>query len=286
MGNIIDKAYMEILKQLTLNFNISIKDGNIGSKRSKSKGSSVEFSDYREYIPGDDFRRIDWNALARFEKVFIKLFMEEREAPITLFLDKSHSMSFNDKNETAIKIAAAFAYLALSDYDTVSTVLFDERINASEINLKGVGAFHRIATLLENTHFNGQSNLYKCIYEWQPRFKKGTTIIVSDFMYDARIDDVIKLLAYKNQKAILCHVLSEQEMHPNIDGNIRLIDSETNDYIDILAGADAVNAYGQALKKYIQSIQSSCKKYGVEYLLINSGKSIEYFLKDLHKIVG
>ena len=89
MDKIIDQKFLELLKTLTLRIRLSLKGGNLGSKRSKAIGSSVEFSDYREYNPGDDFRRIDWNAYARFEKVFIKLFMQEQESPVTVFIDKS-----------------------------------------------------------------------------------------------------------------------------------------------------------------------------------------------------
>ncbi len=283
-NKVLDQAFLELLRTMVLRFNLTLKDGNLGGNRSKAKGSSVEFSDYREYIPGDDFRRIDWNALARFEKVFIKLFMEEREAPVTIFVDKSASMAFENKREAAIKSAATFAFTALKEYDSVSTILFDQKPVSFEINQKGQAAFNKMANILQETDFSGESDLYAVITNWQPRFRKGITILITDLMYDSKLEEVLKLLSFKKQKIVLCHVLSEEELNPALEGNMRLIDSETNEHMDILAGAEAVNLYNQTLTHYLNETKSTCSKYAVEYLLINSSQPIEHFLKQLQGI--
>lgn len=280
--NVLDQEFLDLLKTMVLKFNLTLKDGNLGANRSKAKGSSVEFSDFREYIPGDDFRRIDWRALARFEKVYIKLFMEEREAPITVFVDKSRSMDYDKKRETAIKIAATFAFSALKEYDTVSTVMFDQKPYAFELNQKGQPAFSKIIKLLENTSFSDESDLNNVISGWQPRFKKGVTILISDFMYDAKLEETLKLLTYKKQKIILCHILSESELNPGLEGNLRLIDSETSEHMDILTGTDAVNLYNKALAHFINNMKEICTKYKADYMLLNSGKPVEQLLKEIH----
>lgn len=280
--NVLDQEFLDLLKTMVLKFNLTLKDGNLGANRSKAKGSSVEFSDFREYIPGDDFRRIDWRALARFEKVYIKLFMEEREAPITIFVDKSRSMDYDLKRETAIKIAATFAFSALKEYDTVSTVMFDQKPYAFELNQKGQPAFSKIIKILENTPFSQDSDLFGTITQWQPRFRKGVSIIISDFMYDARLEETLKLLTYKKQKIILCHILSEAEINPEFEGNLRLIDSETDEHMDILTGTDAVNLYNKALEHFVSNIKEICAKYKADYMLLNSGKPVEQLLKEIH----
>lgn len=284
MGKIIDQAFMQLVQTLTLQINLSLKNGNLGNKRSSAKGSSVEFSDYREYIPGDDFRRIDWNAIARFEKVFIKLFMEEQESPVTLFLDRSTSMDFKGKKEAAIKVTATFAYAALADYDTVSIALFNEKTQNFLSGLRGGAAFNRVIDMLETTEFSGESNLYDVVYNWQTRFKKGITVITSDFMYDSRFEEVMKLLSFHKQRVVICHVLSKEELQPIIDENMRLVDSENHEYMDIQAGAEAVKIYQEALLRYMNGIKKVCKKYGADYLLIDSSKPIENFIKHVHGI--
>ena len=278
---VLDETFINQLQSIVLHLNLSLKDGNLGSNRSKAKGSSVEFTDYREYIPGDDFRRIDWNALARFEKVFLKIFMEERESPVTVFVDKSKSMGFDNKRIAALKMAASFIYCALSDYNTVSTVVFDQKITAFEKSLKGQSAFTRAANLLEQTDFSSETNLYTAIRSWEPRFRKGYTVIISDFMYDTDLESVLKLLHYKKQKVILCQVLSDEEINPKIESNIKLVDSETNESMDIMAGSNSVEIYHQALQKYLEDLRKTCSKYHATYFMFNSSLPIERFLKQL-----
>ncbi len=284
MGKIIDRQFVELLKTLTMHINLSLKGGNLGSKKSRAIGSSVEFSDYREYMPGDDFRRIDWNAYARFEKVFIKLFMQEQESLVTVFMDTSESMKEFNKRETAIKITGTFAYTALADYDTVSTVLFNQSITHFLHGLRGSKSFNRVISSLEDFEFMGQSNLYDSIYPWQTKLKKGISIIVSDLMFDHQIEKVIRLLAYNKQRIILCHVLSEEELNPVFDENIQLIDSESGDKMNIDTGITAINLYKNKLHEYINEIKAICSKYGVDYMLINTNDPIEGFIKHIQSI--
>lgn len=284
MGKIIDYQFLELLKTLTLRIRLSLKGGNLGSKRSKAIGSSVEFSDYREYNPGDDFRRIDWNAYARFEKVFIKLFMQEQESPVTVFIDKSDSMKENNKRETAIKVASTFSYVGLSDYDSISMIMFDEEMKETLVNLRGTASFNRVISMLEESEFGGKSNLYDTVYRWQGKLKKGITVIVSDLMYDHQIEKVIRLLAFNKQRIILCHVLSEEELNPEFGENVQLIDSETKEHMDINTGIDAINLYKKTLSEYVKSIKSKCTKYGVDYMLVNTKDPIEGFIKHIQSI--
>lgn len=284
MGKIIDTAYMDLLKTLSIRMNLSLKGGNLGSKRSKAIGSSVEFSDYREYMPGDDFRRIDWNAYARFEKVFIKLFMQEQESKVTVFVDTSESMKAFNKRETAIKVAAAFSYAALADYDTVTSVLFNEGVSTFIQNLRGTKSFNRVISQLEESEFSGNSNLYNTVYPWQNHLNKGISVIVSDLMYDHEIEKVIRLLSFKKQRIVLCHVLGSEEMNPAFDENVQLIDSETGNKMDIEAGISAVNLYKKRLHEYINEIKGVCSKYGVDYILLDASMPIENFIKELQSI--
>jgi uncharacterized protein (DUF58 family) len=284
MGKILDRQFLEMLKTITLHIQLSLKSGNLGNKRSKAIGSSVEFSDYREYLPGDDFRRIDWNAYARFERVFIKLFMQEQESPVTIFLDTSDSMKDHNKRETAVKVAGTFSYVALSDYDTVSLALFNEGVQDSLMNLRGTSSFNRVISTLEDHTFKGQSDLYASVFKWQAKFRKGITIIVSDLMYDHQLDKLIRLLSFHKQKVILCHILSQEELSPVFDENVRIIDSETKEYMDINTGIEAINLYKKKLSEYFKEIKTICSKYGVDYMLVNTAQPIEGFMKHIQSI--
>src|ERR1700751_801177 len=108
-----------------------------GERRSRARGQSVEFADYRSYVPGDDFRYLDWNLYGRLERLFLKLYEEERELPIRIFLDASESMAFGEprKFDFARQVAAAMGYVALCGFDRVSVIPFPE--NREETALRG-----------------------------------------------------------------------------------------------------------------------------------------------------
>jgi uncharacterized protein (DUF58 family) len=281
---VVDQQFLELLKTMTLRIQISLKNGNLGNKRSRSTGSSVEFSDYKEYMPGDDFRRIDWNAYGRFEKVFVKLFMQEQESPVTVFMDISASMHYEEKRDAAIKVAATFAYVALSDYDTVSVALFNKSIVQSCVNLRGNSSFNRIIGLLEDSRFEGTSNLIDSIKFWEPRLKKGITVVISDLMYDHELEKVIRRLSFKKQRVVVCHILSETELNPFFEENMQLIDMENKETLNIDTGIEAINLYKQKLETYMKDIHSICKKYKTEYVFVNANVPIEQFLKQLQSI--
>src|SRR5690349_2727158 len=105
-----------------------------GERRSRARGQSVEFADYRNYVPGDDFRYLDWNLYGRLERLFLKLYEEERELPVRIFLDASESMTFGEprKFDFARQIAAAVGYVALCGFDRVSVIPFPDRLGAAD----------------------------------------------------------------------------------------------------------------------------------------------------------
>lgn len=282
MGAIIDQSFLEMLKTMSLRIQLTLKNGNLGNKRSRSTGSSVEFSDYKEYLPGDDFRRIDWNAYGRFEKVYVKLFMQEQESPVSIFLDSSASMDYDKKREIAVKVAATFSYVSLADYDTVSMALFNSKIIDHVLNLRGGNNFNRILRMLEESEFSGRTDLLQTIQSFQPQLKKGITVMISDLMFGHELEKVLRLLSFKKQRVILCHILSEAEINPIFEENMQLIDMESNDKLDIDTGIEAINLYKNKFTQYINDIQSTCKKYKAEYLLINANEPIEQFMKQVH----
>ena len=120
---ILEEEFLKKLDAFSLAMRAYARGGAGGLRRSRALGSSVEFSDYRTYAPGDDPRRVDWNAYARFDRLFLKLFLEEQETTLRILLDASGSMGFGgDKWRLALRTAAALAYLALTRYDRVAVV--------------------------------------------------------------------------------------------------------------------------------------------------------------------
>jgi len=284
MSKIIDSEFMKLVQHVPMHIELKLKNNQFGFKRSSAKGSSVEFSDYREYVPGDDFRRIDWNALARFEKVFIKLFMEEQESPVTIFSDQSKSMGFGKKRDVGIKTAATFAYAALAEYDTVSSITFNDKVDHYLTNVRGTKGFNNIVEQLEKKTYTGKSHLEEAIFTWQPRFRKGITVIVTDLMYDHHLERILPMLHFRKQKVVLCHVLSQDEIRPVLESNQRLIDSESQQAYNIDAGLESSQLYEKAFEKYMHEIQRLCSRYRVHYFQLVAEEGIEPLIRQMIQI--
>ena len=263
----------EFLKKLDT---MMMNTGSEGNRKSRSKGSSVEFSDFREYSLGDDFRRIDWNAYGRFDRLFVKLFMEEREAMVNIFVDGSRSMYFGEpkKSLAALKLSGILAYLALNNLDRVSINSLTGTVIKHTPAINGRGMFQGCVDFLENMEFDGVTDLNSCIKKKE--FKgSGVSVVFSDFFTTGGIEDAVKYLLYKKQDVILVHVLAPEELNPEIEGQIRLLDSETGETRDISVTPTLLNHYDKKLNSFINNIKEFCSKMGATYIQVSSEAPIE-----------
>ena len=177
---IFNEDFFKKLNKINMYINFKLSGGTQGGRKSKAKGVSVEFSDYREYAPGDDFRRIDWNAYGRFDKFFVKVFMEEREGLFNFFIDKSKSMDYGkyNKKETALKIVAALSYIALNNLDRVNISTMNDGVIENLKTSTGNKGFQKILRDLENINFDGSTDLSSSIKKRHLNLR-GISIVVS-----------------------------------------------------------------------------------------------------------
>lgn len=276
---IFNEDFFSKLNKINLSINLKLSSGTQGGRKSKAKGVSVEFSDYREYMHGDDFRRIDWNAYGRFDKFFIKVFMEEREGIFNFFLDTSKSMDYGKENKKnmALKIVAALSYVALNNLDRVNINLLDSGNIQVLKEVSGSRAFQRIIKDLENISFDGTTSLTQSIRK-RPIKNKGVSIVVSDFLDNLGLKDLeeaLKYLAFKKQEIILIQVLALEEIKPELNGEITLIDFETNENIKISLTPNLIKEYEKTLYSYKKSIENLVKKYNGKFISVNSSMEIE-----------
>ncbi|MBL4937701.1 DUF58 domain-containing protein [Clostridium sp. YIM B02515] len=275
-NKLFDAEFFKILQNLNINIKKSASFGASGARKSKVKGTSVEFSDFREYVPGDDFRRIDWNAYGRFDKFFIKLFMEEREAMINVFVDSSKSMGFGEpsKSTLALRLAAAFSYLALNNLDRVCVnTMKNKELKATDA-LSGKLMLQRTLSYLNNIEFEGTTDINVSVMKKD--FKsKGVSIIISDFFTENGIVEAVKYLTFKKQEVILIHILSPEELEPDYYGQVKLIDSETREDRNIILNNSIMKAYKKQLGLFKKSIIDTAAKYGAAYIEAASDEGIE-----------
>ena len=273
---IFDSEFLKKLDTIVINVRMMMNTGSGGNRKSRSKGSSVEFSDFREYSMGDDFRRIDWNAYGRFDRLFVKLFMEEREAMVNIFIDSSRSMYFGElkKSLMAIKLSGILSYLALNNLDRVCLNTLSGVSIKQSSSFNGRGMFQRCVDFLENLQFDGITDLNSAIK--RKEFKgSGVSIIFSDFFTPGGIEAAVKYLLFKKQEVILVHVLAPEELEPAMEGQVRLLDCETGEARDISVTPALVKQYDKELNGFISNIREFCSRMGAAYIQVSSAEPVE-----------
>lgn len=283
---IFDESFFKGLNRVKLLTRITMQGGRSGMRKSAAKGSSVEFADFREYVPGDDIRRIDWNTYGRMNKLFVKLFIEEREAYYSIIVDNSSSMDFGepDKGMCAARLAGAISYMALNNLDRVRlSAICGEKVTNSK-DFTGRQGFNKAVAWLENISFDGSTDLHGSVRKI-PFHQKGVTVLVSDLFSQGTTDeniesiiDTIRYLRYMKQEVLILHVLSPEEMKPGLEGTIGLIDSETGDIMKITATSHLCNQYKRVLERFCSRIAETAKCYQAHYIPVCSDESIEQFI--------
>ena len=245
-----------------------------GMRRSKSLGSSSEFADYREYMPGDDITRIDWNAYARFEKLYEKLYYDERQMHTRIYIDASRSMRYGDENKRvqALRLAAALAYLSVCEMDKVSVYAIVGG-TAREIisGMVGKESYYLEIGKLDGIEFDGDCRISEAILPTKVGMGDGYSIIISDFLTDANYEDAIDLLADKKRDIMCIQVLGAEEINPQIRGKMHLFDSESQSrYYRKNIDREIVKAYRAALKYAQDRISDYCAARGASYICVSA----------------
>ncbi len=285
MEQIFTSEFYQKLHTLRMNIALTIASGQAGGRKSNSKGNSVEFSDFREYMLGDDIRRIDWNAYGRFDRLFVKLFMEEKEGVFQIFMDCSESMKYgeNSKEVCAKRIAGALSYIVLENGDRLYINTLKDNHVLTAGSYSGMQAFIRCIKFIEDAPMGGSNDLLKSVREKE--FKnRGLSFLITDG-YTDDLDDTIKYLKYKKQDVVLIHVLSDEELDPRYEGTLNLLDSEDSRDMRVSFSAAAIKTYKESLNKFLTETENLCKKYAVTYIRVKSSDTCDsLFFSSLAKL--
>ena len=290
---VIDYNFISKLDAIKLNLNPTMQGYFGGNHRMKKCGQSIEFADFREYVLGDDIRHIDWNLYSRFEKHFIKLFVDERQMHIQIFLDCSASMHKMDpdKSNYAIKAVAGLAYLSAKNLDKTSIRL----VQGKELEdlcgiVTGKDTLFRALGHLETIKFKGESDFEQAILKSENLGKNdGLTIIISDFLTENNWKKAVDYLVYRKRQVLLVQVLSPEEMNPAYHGRMQLVDAEAIDIMDdknmrMKITRSSLKVYKEALKDYVEEIRNFCNGRGVSFISVCSTDPIENLL--FRKLMG
>ena len=268
-------SQVELLQMLVKNNVAGLFGGN---HKSKNFGSSCEFADYRDYLSGDDITKIDWNVYARSENLYLKLYLDERQLHTRIYIDASRSMAYGKgkKDEQAIKIAAALAYLSISEMDKVSIYLIrDNRVESIVENMLGKEAYFTNIGKLNDVVFDGDSCISEAILPSTVGYGDGMSIIISDFLTDNNYEAAIDHLTAKKRDILCIQILTKEELNPKARGKMHFFDSENvQKYYRRNINREIVQAYREALEYATGRIRNYCHSRGAEYMLLSSEDSL------------
>jgi uncharacterized protein (DUF58 family) len=269
-----------------------------GERRSKARGQSVEFADYRNYVAGDDFRRLDWNLFGRLDKLFLKLYEEERELPVRIFLDASESMTFGSppKFDFARQVAAAVGYVALCGFDRVTVHVFpdldpaadglDPAVLSAEMAARGalravrgrkssMEYFQNLLQLSARGPVDFNEALRRgAMLSRQP----GVAVLLSDFLDPAGYETGLNALIGRGFHVNAVQILAPEELNPATYGDLRLIDSESGAMQEVTFGKYRLKAYQQSVQNFCQRLREFCQGRGIRFFSVGSDTSLEQLL--------
>lgn len=277
----------QFLQQMEL-FTMSVKDNVAGlfggNHKSKKYGSSCEFADYRDYMEGDDITKIDWNLYGKFEKMYLKLYLDERQMKTRIYIDTSTSMSYFGKDRQAIQLAYVLAYLSIKEMDkvTIYTIEGDQCRPILE-NLVGKDTFLSQIGVLNDIKFGGSSKISEAIVRSTVGYGDGRSIILSDFETDNNFTDAVDYLRSKRRDVLCMQLLAEEEIHPTFRGRMIIHDSEDDDrFYKNNITRDVLSAYAKALDFVTHRIEDYCASREADYVQISTADSMkDIFLKKM-----
>ncbi len=289
---VFDEGFLRQLERLLLLMKRPVRGGLKGGRRSVKRGQSVEFADYRDYSLGDDLRQLDWNVYARLERLFVKLFVEEEDVTVTFVIDGSASMAAGRPSKLlfAKRAAAALGYIALASEDRVAVTVLGGRVARRQPPLRGSGRVFRLLSSLSAIDVApGTTDLVAAARHAAAQLGgRGVVVLISDLL-DPAADRVIRELAATSSELVVLHVLSPDELDPTLEGDLRLVDAESGDGIDVTVDLATLDAYRTRLAAWQAAFADLAAKRRASYVSVPSDLPlVELVFAELrrHRVLG
>jgi uncharacterized protein (DUF58 family) len=287
-----DEATLRKLEQLTLvaeRVRVGVMKGD---RRSTKRGTSIEFADYRNYVKGDDLRRLDWNVFARLERPFIKLLEEEEDLTVHLLVDASASMDWPEDETTnklhyALRLAGALGHIGLTTGDMVTVTLLNSQNEQRWGPYRGQQNSLRLLQFLEIGRATGITDLNLSLRQYALRSgRPGLLFILSDLLSPSGYQDGLNALQARGYEVGLIHILSLDEVDPPVSGDLKLVDVETGADAEITLDATTLNLYRERLHEWQAEIANYCAKRHVHYIPLTTDLPWEKLVMQTLRIKG
>jgi len=264
-----------------------------GDRRSVNRGTSIEFADYRNYVPGDDLRQMDWNIYARLEKPYIKLLEDEEDLSVNVILDTSASMNFPEDGEPdhnkllfAKRIFAGLGYISLTSNDRLLMSGLNDNGMALFGPVRGRGQAVAMLRYAQNLSSDGITDLNIMLKDVALRTSRpGLTVVISDMFSPTGYIEGLNALLGRGHEVVFVHVLSPEEVTPPLAGDLRLIDVETGQAQEVTIDATMRSIYTQRLEAWRDEIRLQCRRRGAHYFMLQTDEPWErLILSDMRRV--
>jgi len=245
-----------------------------GEKRSPRKGQSVEFADFRSYVPGDDLRFVDWNLYARLDKLFLKLYLEEEDLHFHGLIDSSASMTFGEpsKFRFAKQLAGALGFIGLCRADRVRLEPLGQASASPTPTLRGRRSLWRMVDYLEEMEPAEPISLAKALRHFCARNQgKGIVVLISDLLDKEGFEEGLRYLVAQQMDVYVIHVLAPEELHPEIRGDFKMVDCEDGDEAEVSISQPLLERYQRTLAAFTNRARTFCGQRGITYIRTSSG---------------
>ncbi len=261
VSTLFDEEFLKKLEYLKLVSSRMLPGHMRGEHRARKKGTGVEFADYRPYVSGDDTKDVDWKAYLRLDKLILRIFDEEADLPIYLFVDSSLSMDFGEprKFDYARKVAAALAYIGLLNLDRVSVIGYANGVSEQIASRRGRNQIWRIFNFLDRMTLSGETSLHRTFRTYfGSKRRRGLVVVASDFMDPAGLEPAFDFLRFQRHDVFNVQILSPEEMKPQFPDEAMLVDSESGTSHRLHMSPTLLAAYDEELRKHQSGIEAYC----------------------------
>lgn len=278
---VFSEEFLRQLEHLALAASRPVAGHLRGQHRSRRTGSGMVFTDYRPYSPGDDTRNLDWGSYLRLDRLVLRLFEEEADLPVYIFVDASRSMDFGrpSKFDFARRFAAALAYIGLVNHDRVSMVAFADGVMEEMPARRGKNQVWRTMHFLERIKPAGRTSLQSAFRSFfGGRRTRGLVIIASDFLDRAGFESSFQVIRQFRHEVFAVHVVSPEELAPQFGDELVLVDSEEGSATEVRVTDDLLASYSDAFQQYCGEIESFCRSHGWGYVRAPTDAPFEQIL--------
>jgi uncharacterized protein (DUF58 family) len=288
-GALLDESFLRKLEVLSLATRRPVHGQLKGVHRSRRVGAGMVFTDFRPYASGDDIRNIDWGIYLRMDRLILKLFEEEADLPIYLFVDTSRSMDFGapSKLDYARRIAAGLAYVALLNHDRVNLIAFADGVVQALPTRRGKNQAPQVFRFLEALRASGETSLHATLRRFfgSPR-TRGLAVLISDFLDPQGIEPAFAVLRRFRHEVVVVHTLAPEEREPQLPEEVVLVDAEDGTTAELEITPSLLEAYRARFQQHVREIEAYCRKYGWAYLQASTAIAFEDLMLKMLRAEG